>query len=91
MRGCSTTPRAAGAVAVGSSEGGLFEYGSDDAIEANLDCGATRRAAHFAMVGSVTRADDRSSASGRPAARDPPRGLTAFRALAARCGWAVDG
>jgi len=42
------------------------------------------------MVGSVTRADEpiqRLRATSRAATR--PRGLTAFRALAARCGWRV--
>ena len=42
------------------------------------------------MVGSVTRADEpgqRLRETSRAATR--PRGLTAFRALAARCGWRV--
>jgi hypothetical protein len=42
------------------------------------------------MVGSVTRADEptqRLRQTSSPATR--PRGLTSFRALAARCGWRI--
>jgi hypothetical protein len=77
-------------VIAGSSEGGLFEYGTDAEIEANLDCLRDEAPSHFVMVGSVTRADEpvqRLRATSRAATR--PRGLTAFRALAARCGWRV--
>ena len=90
--------RADGAVAALSSEGGLFEYGSDDAILANLTC--AREAAppdvlpdlahSFAIVGSVTRADrpiQRLRETSQPATR--PRGLEIFRALAARAGWRI--
>ena len=91
LRGVLDDARAAGAVAIGSSEGGLFEYGSDDAILANL--GAAREAAlpEFAMLGSVTRADrpvQRLRETSQPATR--PRGLEVFRALVAREGWRVE-
>lgn len=82
--------RAADAVAVGSSEGGLFEYGSDDEILANLVCLRDAAPADFVMVGSVTRADEamRRLRQTNPAATRP-RGLDLFRALAARGGWTV--
>jgi len=83
--------RAAGAVAVGSSEGGLFEYGSDDAILANLTTAREAAPPDFAMTGSVTRADrpiQRMRETSQPATR--PRGLEVFRALVARAGWRVE-
>ena len=83
--------RAAGAVAVGSSEGGLFEYGSDDAILANLTAAREAAPPDFAMLGSVTRADrpiQRLRETSQPATR--PRGLEVFRALVARAGWRVE-
>jgi hypothetical protein len=82
--------RAAGAAAVGSSEGGLFEYGTDDDILANLACLRDAAPAGFAMAGSVTRADEptrRLRQTSTPGTR--PRGLDAFRALSARGGWQV--
>jgi hypothetical protein len=45
------------AVTAGSSEGGLFEYGTDPEIEAVLTCLYEEAPPHFVMVGSVTRAD----------------------------------
>jgi len=80
--------RAAGAVAAGSSEGGLFEYGSDDEIVANLACMRDAAPPGYVMVGSVTRADEltrRLHAQSGAALR--PRGLAVFEALAARAGW----
>ncbi len=71
-----------------SSEGALFEYGSDDAITANL------RALHDngakAVVGSVTSADPlrrQSIAGGR--FKLMPRGLDGFRPLAERGGFRI--
>ena len=74
----------------GSSEGGLFEYGSDDEIGANLDCLRDEAPADFAMVGSVTR-DDATSRRLRQTSRHAmrPRGLVVFRALCARSGWRI--
>jgi hypothetical protein len=80
--------RAAGAIAIASSEGGLFEYGSDDDILANLRVLAA--APDVAVVGSVTRADGpihKLHAQRRAATH--PRGLDAFRALVARAGFTV--
>jgi hypothetical protein len=81
---------AAGAVAAGSSEGGLFEYGSDDEIGATLACLRDEAPADFAMVGSVTR-DDETSRRLRQGSRHAirPRGLEVFGALAARSGWRI--
>lgn len=79
--------RDAGALCVGSSEGGLFEYGSDTDILDNLRALAAL-GSEFRMVGSVTRDDElirtlklTSTAATRP------RGLEVFGALVARAGW----
>jgi hypothetical protein len=79
------------AVTAGSSEGGLFEYGTDPEIEAVLTCLYEEAPPHFVMVGSVTRADA-PTARMRQMSRAAlhPRGLTAFRALAARNGWRIE-
>jgi hypothetical protein len=75
-----------------SSEGGLFEYGEDDAIVANLE--ALRRLVPEGtpLVGSVTREGPLTEAgrrSGLPQATHP-RSIEGFAALAARGGWEVD-
>jgi hypothetical protein len=82
--------RAEGSVAIGSSEGGLFEYGSDEEIGATLACLRDEAPADFVMVGSVTR-DDETSRRVRRGTRHAirPRGLEVFRALAARSGWRI--
>ena len=90
LRGALDDARSAGAVTIGSSEGGLFEYGSDDAILANLTTAREAAPPDFAMLGSVTRADrpmQRLRETSQPATR--PRGLEVFRALVARAGWSV--
>lgn len=90
LRAVLDDARAEEAIAAGSSEGGLFEYGSDQEIVANLACLRDAAPADFVMVGSVTRADEltrRLYQSGGPAIR--PRGLDVFRALAARGGWKI--
>ena len=61
-----------GSLAMCSSEGGLFEYGSDSEIEANLRV-LRPFAEILAVVGSVTRADEPTQRCGRPALL--PRGL----------------
>lgn len=79
---------ASGAIVAASSEGGLFEYGSDDAIVTNL---AALRAANVrAVAGSVTSSDPahrRNIAVSR--FKLYPRGLEGFAPLAARAGWKV--
>jgi hypothetical protein len=73
-----------------SSEGGLFEYGSDEEIVSNLIAlnGGTARDA--VVVGSVTREGGPVRAS-LVASRflTRPRTIEAFRGLAEQAGWAV--
>ncbi len=91
LRNVLDEARAAGAVTVGSSEGGLFEYGTDEAILANLITAREAAPPDFAMLGSVTRADrpiQRLRETSQPATR--PRGLEVFRALVGRAGWRVE-
>ena len=79
-----------GALAIGSSEGGLFEYGSDDAILANLGALASGLDGEFRMVGSVTRDDEiirTVKLTSTTATR--PRGLPVFSALVRRAGFQV--
>jgi hypothetical protein len=80
---------ARGPIVICSSEGGLFEYGSDEEIEANLR--ALRGSANVVgVVGSVTRADEpvqRLRESSSAATR--PRGLAVFRELVRKAGWTI--
>jgi hypothetical protein len=73
-----------------STEGGLFEYGSDEEIIANLDVLAEMLPPESFVVGSVTRDDDDNRRLRRfnqiPVR---PRGLAKFRPLAERAGWSV--
>jgi hypothetical protein len=82
--------RGGGEVAAASSEGGLFEYGTDEAILSNLASLGEVGGGTFVVVASVTRADapaQRLHRSSRAATR--PRGLDALRALVERAGWRV--
>jgi len=78
------------AVWAAASEGGLFEYGDDEAIVSNLQ---VLRAAGPAgtVTGSVTR-DEGPAALSRDSngVATIPRSLSAFTALAERGGWSVD-
>jgi hypothetical protein len=79
-----------GSIVAASSEGGLFEYGSDDEIVSNLLALREGMPADGIVVGSVTRADgpaQQVKSSTRVATR--PRTLEDFAALARRGGWAV--
>jgi hypothetical protein len=70
-----------------SSEGGLFEYGSDAEIVANLDVVRQGTPGDTVVVGSVTCAE-----APEPFLRQftvKPRTLDAFRKLAGRAGWRV--
>ena len=79
-----------------SSEGGLFDYGSDEDIVGNLTVLRDATPADFVVVGSVVRdtttldlrLKPTTEAGGRPVIRY--LGLDAFRALAGRSGWRVD-
>jgi hypothetical protein len=80
------------AVVACSSEGGLFEYGNDAVVTANLEAlrrlvtAGTRLAGSVTKEGPLTRTLDR--------ARLPrvtyPRTLESFTAVAARGGWEID-
>lgn len=73
---------AEGAILAAISEGALFEYGSDEEIVANLE-----ELQGVPVVGSVTRADEPVRRMMRTSgAALVPRGIDAFRALAARAG-----
>jgi hypothetical protein len=76
------------AVCAISSEGGLFEYGSDSEILANLQILHHGTASTAIVVGSVTRDGELVRAQGAGAATRP-RTLEAFRTLAEQTGWIV--
>jgi hypothetical protein len=75
-----------------SSEGGLFEYGTDEVVVANLE--ALRRLVPPGsfMVGSVTRDSPvtRAVRAANPPQTTHPRSLEEFRILATRAGWQLD-
>lgn len=78
--------RAADALWAASSEGGLFDYGSDADVIASLQ----RLADAHVVVGSVTRADALMQAMQRHSTMPlVMRGHAAFAALAAQAGWKV--
>lgn len=87
---------AANAVAAGSTEGGLFEYASDEEIVSNLKVIRVGTPDDFVMVGPVIRdattLDPRlrmtEHVEGRPAIRYI--GLDAFRQLARSAGWTIE-
>lgn len=82
--------RAAGALTIASSEGGLFEYGSDRDIVANLRALAGKPGMSLCMVGSVTRNDETiRTLKLTSTAATRPRGLDAFSTLIASAGWRV--
>ena len=76
---------ASAAIVAASSEGGLFEYGSDEAIVANLQ--ALRAGGARLVAGSVTSADEsRRRMITATRFKLVPRGLEGFAPLAARGG-----
>jgi hypothetical protein len=90
LRGLVGTFNGGPVVAAASSEGALFEYGSDAEIIANLKALFEIPSGETGVVGTVTRADKtgRVLNSGSQAAINL-RGLEAFRALALRAGWKI--
>ncbi len=83
----ATSARAIIAVA---SEGGLFEYGSDEEIEACLALVARYGPEDVVVVGSVTRIDGAASLLNRASqAAMVHRGLPSFEELARRSGFRV--
>jgi hypothetical protein len=80
------------AIVAGSSEGALFEYGSDEAVVANLEALRRLVPAEGFVVGSVTKDGPlrrAADASGLPQTTHP-RSLEGFTALVARAGWTPD-
>ena len=78
-----------GALMAVSSEGGLFEYGSDQDILANLRALPSDERRLF-VVGSVTRDDEIiRTLKLTSTAATKPRGLPVFTALVAQAGWQV--
>jgi hypothetical protein len=91
LRGALEELDAAQAICAVSSEGGLFEYGTDGEIVSNLICIHTGTAADAFVVGSVTRDCEvvrASQGTNRVATR--PRTLDAFRSLVAEAGWVIE-
>lgn len=77
------------AIAIVSSEGGLFEYGSDEDILSNLRVLARCRSL-LAVVGSVTRDDEPiRTLKLTSTAATKPRGLQVFGELVAKAGFTV--
>ena len=74
-----------------SSEGGLFEYGSDAEIVSNLGVLHEGTAGDAIVVGSVTRDSELMRTwQGMHRMNIRPRTMEAFRGLAAEAGWRVD-
>lgn len=79
-----------GAVIAASSEGALFEYGSDRAIIANLKALHAGGAGVRLVAGSVTAADDlRRRMIAQTAFKLHPRGVKGFAQLATAAGFQV--
>ncbi len=83
-------------VAAAFSEGGLFDYASDEQIAANLEALRDGTPEDFAVVAAVARDEESLPAhlvpllkvQGRPAVRF--MGLKALQGLAERAGWNVE-
>lgn len=81
---------ASGALIIASSEGGLFEYGSDEAIVRNLTSLHAGGRGARAVVGSVTSGDEhRRRMAAQSSLKVIPRGLEGFAPLAARAGYRI--
>jgi hypothetical protein len=79
---------ACGAIIAASSEGGLFEYGTDDAVVANLT--ALARASVPIVAGLVTSSSElRKRMIAQARFRLFPRGLEGFAPLAERSGYVI--
>jgi hypothetical protein len=84
------TLTSAGTIVAASSEGALFEYGSDEAIVANLVALRAGASGARLVAGSVTRPDEvRRRMIAQTGFRLVPRGLAGFAPLAARAGFAI--
>lgn len=80
------------AIVAGSSEGGLFEYGGDETVIANLEALRRLVPAGVFVVGSVTRDGPLTRAAHASGLRQTthPRSLEGFTALVTRAGWTLD-
>jgi hypothetical protein len=78
------------AVCGASSEGGLFEYGDDRTIAANLEAIAASTSLATVLAGSVFRGDRPPLHGSLVKFAVKPRTLPAFTDVATRAGWAVD-
>ena len=80
----------AGGLVAASSEGALFEYGSDEAIVANLRALRQNGTGARLVAGSVTPADDvRQRMIAETGFKLVPRGVAGFAPLAARAGFGI--
>lgn len=80
--------RSRATLTVASSEGGLFEYGDDAAIAANLAVLA-QAGGVLAVAGTFTSDDDLSRKLRQGGAATHPHAPSAFAALAAQSGWQI--
>jgi len=72
-----------------SSEGSLFEYGSDSEIVSNLRAIQAGCSSDTVVVGSVTRDGEATRTTQTSLIRTQPRTIAAFRSLAEETGWRV--
>jgi hypothetical protein len=80
----------AGAIIAASSEGALFEYGSDQAIVANLQALRSNGSGARLVAGSVTCADEtRRRMIEETRFKLVPRGIEGFAPLAAQAGFRI--
>ena len=86
----STSEIGAGDVSIGSSEGGLFEYGANDVILENLRVLRESTPADFVIVGSIMQ-DGPPARSLHASSQMPIRlfELADFKTLVAGAGWSV--
>ena len=85
-----TALNATDAICAISSEGGLFEYGSDEEIRTNLQHLHASTAPDAIIVGSVTRANQLLQGStGSTGILVRPRTLEAFQSLATQGRWTI--
>ena len=77
-------------ITICSSEGGLFEYGSDEQIMSHLKA-LRGQPDVVAVTGSVTRADEPIQQMRKATkAKTRPRGLAVFQNLISQSGWKID-
>jgi hypothetical protein len=79
------------AIIAASSEGGLFDYGSDEEIVANLEVLRDCLPTDTTIAGSLTRVDESSQHRKlRMRFKTRPRELPGFGALVGKTGWLVE-